>query len=127
MLASVKEFAIKHVINRLVQALPPNAKHYLVTHSLAPGLASALNRERLAYMYIRGEGLELGALNNPLPVSPQAKVRFVDFATAEDVAEQFPGHAVKTPDIVDDAVTLTSVQDNSQDFVIACHILEHLE
>jgi predicted SAM-dependent methyltransferase len=127
MLASVKEFAIKHVINRFVQALPRNAKDYLVTHSLAPVLASAVNRERLAYIYIRGEGLELGALNNPLPVSPQTKVRYVDFAPAEDVAEQFPGHAVKTPDIIDDAVTLSSVQDCSQDFVIACHILEHLE
>ena len=127
MLGSVKEFALKHVINRFVQALPSNAKYYLLTHSLAPELTSALNRERLAYIYIRGEGLELGALNNPLPVSPQTKVRYVDFAKAEDVAKQFPGHAVKSPDIVDDAVTLTSIKDCSQDFVIACHILEHLE
>ena len=130
MLSSVKKFAITHVLNRLAQALPHNAKHYLLTHSLAPernALTVALNREQLAYIYIRGEGLELGALNNPLPVSPLAQVRYVDFATAEAVAEQFPGHAVKTPDIVDDAVTLTSVEDCSQDFVIACHILEHLE
>ena len=130
MLSSVKKFAIAHVLNRLAQALPHNAKHYLLTHSLAPernAVTSALNREQLAYIYIRGEGLELGALNNPLPVSPLAQVRYVDFATAEAVAEQFPGHAVKTPDIVDDAVTLASVEDCSQDFVIACHILEHLE
>ena len=130
MLSSVKNFAITHVLGRLAQALPYNAKYYLLTHSLAPernALTSALNREQLAYIYIRGEGLELGALNNPLPVSPLAQVRYVDFATAEAVAEQFPGHAVKTPDIVDDAVTLTTVKDCSQDFVIACHILEHLE
>lgn len=130
MLASIKEFAIKHVLDRLARALPHNAKYYLLKHSLAPernALTSTLNREQLAHIYIRGEGLELGALNNPLPVSPHAHVRYVDFATAEAVAEQFPGHAVKTPDIIDDAVTLTSVEDSSQDFVIACHILEHLE
>jgi predicted SAM-dependent methyltransferase len=130
MLPSIKEFVIKHVLNRLAEALPHNAKHYLLTHSLTPevnGITSVLNRERLAYVYIQGEGLELGALNNPLPVSPRANVRYVDFATAEDVAEQFPGHTVKAPDIVDDAVTLTSIEGCSQDFVIACHILEHLE
>jgi predicted SAM-dependent methyltransferase len=129
MLTSVKEFAIK-VLDSLAQALPHNAKYYLITHSLAPerhGITSALNREQLAHIYVRGEGLELGALNNPLPVSTQARVRYVDFATAKAVAEQFPRHAVKTPDIVDDAVTLASIEDCSQDFVIACHILEHLE
>ena len=122
MLTTLKKFAITHLLNRLAGALPHNAKHYLLTHSLAPernGLSSALNRELLAQIYIRGDGLELGALNNPLAVSPHAHVKYVDFATAEAVAEQFPGHAVKTPDIVDDAVTLTSVEDNSQDFVIA--------
>jgi predicted SAM-dependent methyltransferase len=130
LLTSVKEFVITHLLNRLAHALPHSAKHYLLTHSLAPeanGITSALNRERLAQIYIRGEGLELGALNNPLPVSTQARVRYVDFAPAKAVAEQFPRHAVKTPDIVDDAVTLTSIEDCSQDFVIACHILEHLE
>lgn len=126
MLASVKEFAIAHILNRLADALPYNAKHYLLTHSLALE-ASTLNREQLAQIYVRGTGLELGALNNPLPVSSQAKVRYVDFATADDVAEQFPGVAVKTPDIVDDAVTLNTIEDCTQDFVIACHILEHLE
>ena len=130
MLRSVKEFAIRHVLDRLAQALPHNAKYYLLRNSLAPernGLATTLNRELLAHIYLRGDGLELGALNNPLLVSPQARVKYVDFAAAETVAEQFPGHAVKIPDIVDDAVTLTSVEDCSQDFVIACHILEHLE
>src|SRR5215211_7277268 len=130
MLALVKKFAITHVLDRLARALPHNAKYYLLTHSLAPernALTSTLNREQLAYIYVRGEGLELGALNNPLPVSSQAHVKYVDFATAEAIAEQFPGHAVKTPDIVDDAVTLNTIEDCSHDFVIACHILEHLE
>ena len=129
MLTTLKKFAITHLLNRLAGALPHNAKHYLLTHSLAPGRngLTSINREMLAHIYLRGDGLELGALNNPLAVSPDAHVKYVDFATAEAVAEQFPGHAVKTPDIVDDAVTLTSVDDNSQDFVIACHILEHLE
>lgn len=130
MLTSIKEFAIKHVLDPLARVLPKNAKYYLLTHSLAPernGLTPALTRELLAHIYLRGDGVELGALNNPLPVSPQARVKYVDFASAEAVAEQFPGHAVKVPDIVDDAVTLTSIEDSSQDFVIACHILEHLE
>ena len=128
MLRSVKEFAIAQVLDRLAEALPSNAKQYLLSHSLAvePN-GKGLNRERLAQIYIRGTGLELGALHNPLTVSPQAKVKYVDFALAEDVAEQFPGHAVTTPDIVDDAVTLNTIEDCSQDFVIACHILEHLE
>lgn len=130
MLRSVKEFTITQVINRLAKSLPYNAKHHLVTHALAPeanALASTLDRQRLAHIYLRGEGLELGALNNPLPVPPHAKVRYVDFASAENVGQQFPGHAVKAPDIIDDALTLSSIADCSQDFLIACHILEHLE
>src|ERR1044072_8850342 len=108
MLTAIKKFAIKHLLDRFAGALPRNAKHYLLTHSLAPGRngLTTVNREMLAHIYLRGDGLELGALNNPLAVSPDAHVKHVDFATAEAGAAPFRGHAVKTPDIVDDAVTL---------------------
>ncbi len=89
-----------------------------------------LDREALAAHYLRGAGLEIGALHNPLRVPRGVHVRYVDRMTREDLRTHYPelaNRALVHVDIVDDGERLTSVQDASQDFVIANHFFEHCE
>jgi len=87
-------------------------------------------RQQVAHRYLAGDGLEVGALHQPLEVPPGARVRYVDRMTVEQLREHYPelsGHALTRVDIVDDGETLSSVEDSSVDFVIANHMLEHCE
>jgi SAM-dependent methyltransferase len=85
-------------------------------------------REDLAARYLRGEGLELGALNLPLRLPAAAQVRYVDRkASPEADWPEMAGQGFARVEIVDDAQTLATVADGSQDFVVANHVLEHLE
>jgi SAM-dependent methyltransferase len=130
MLTRFKQFIITKIVDPTASSLPRNAKEYLVHHALraeAPGVLRTLGREELAHFFIRGEGIEIGALNSPLRVPPGAKVRYVDYATPEELQKDYPYLEYKAPDIVDDGAVLLKVADCSQDFVIACHVIEHIE
>jgi predicted SAM-dependent methyltransferase len=86
-------------------------------------------RAELAYRYLAGEGLEIGALHRPLEVPTHARVSHVDRMTVEDLiasyAEDVAGKDLVAVDVVDDGENLATVTDNSQDFIIANHFLEH--
>lgn len=87
-------------------------------------------REFLARHYLRGEGLEVGALDNPMPVSAGVKVRYVDRMIKEDLLRQYPelaGKKLVSIDIVADGEILEGIGNASQDFIIANHFLEHCE
>jgi predicted SAM-dependent methyltransferase len=94
-------------------------------------------REDLARRYLAGEGIEIGAGSLPLRVPPRARVRYVDNADREALIAKAGGDflgpdvdaaAELAPvDVVDDARTLATFPDESVDFVIANHVLEHLE
>ena len=79
---------------------------------------------------IAGEGIEVGALHSAFPVPKTAKVHYVDHLSTEQLRAEYPELAdqplVKV-DLVDDGETLATVPDQSQDFVIASHFLEHCE
>jgi len=87
-------------------------------------------RTELAFGYLCGEGLEIGALHSSLPVPACAKVRYVDRMSTENLRKQYPElaeqHLVE-PDIIDDGEILSSVADASLDFVIANHMIEHCQ
>lgn len=85
-------------------------------------------REQLAIQYLSGSGIEIGGLHNPLRVPEGCKVTYVDLAPTEEVAKANPDVVVTNPvNVVDNAETLATFADNSQDFVIANHVLEHCE
>ncbi|MCB2155668.1 class I SAM-dependent methyltransferase [bacterium] len=87
-------------------------------------------RESLAATFLRGEGIEIGALNQPTLLPPDLRVRYVDRFAVADLKNQYPELAnadLVDPDIVDDGETLGKIDDASQDFVLACHFLEHCE
>lgn len=84
-----------------------------------------LDREILARHFISGEGIEIGGLHHPTRV--KARVRYVDRLPDDGLSEHYPerGETTVHVDIVDDAQTLSTVADASQDFLIANHVLEH--
>lgn len=86
-------------------------------------------REPLANKYLRGSGIEVGALNAPLPLPRGASARYVDVAPADSLRKNgYPGVAgIKAPDLIADIERLDGVADSSLDFVVANHVLEHVE
>jgi SAM-dependent methyltransferase len=87
-------------------------------------------RAWMAALYLEGRGLEIGALHSPLPVPPTAQVTYVDRMTVADLRAQYPelkDHALTEPDIITDGEQLTDIANDSQDFVIASHFLEHCQ
>lgn len=81
-----------------------------------------------SYHYIQGEGIEIGGLHQPLKVYRNAKVRYVDRLSTEEVHKFYSDVSDKpkvTVDLVDDGERLGKVADESCDFVIANHVLEH--
>lgn len=87
-------------------------------------------RRRVAERFVAGAGLEIGALHRPWPVPATARVRYVDRHPAERLREEYPelaGVQLAEVELVDDAQTLATVPDASQDFVLAAHVLQHVE
>lgn len=83
-----------------------------------------------SYRYLRGNGIEIGALNRPLRVFHDAKVRYIDRLPSEKLREAYPelaGESFVEVDAVDQGETLATVGDASCDFVIANHIIEHTQ
>ena len=92
--------------------------------------SQALERQNLAAAYLSGSGLEIGALQFPLPVPRTARVTYVDRMGTEELRAQYPElreHPLVPVAVVDDGETLKTVADDSQDFVIACQFLEHCQ
>lgn len=90
----------------------------------------ARTRWRIARKYLRGTGIEIGALHNPLRLPASATARYVDRMPVDELRRQYPDLADKPlvpVDIVSDGETLSGVPDDSQAFVIANHFLEHCE
>jgi len=83
----------------------------------------------LAWHFICGNGLEIGAAYQPLDVPPGTNVTYVDRMTLEELRGHYPELAggIIPVDLVDDGERLTTVPDESQDFIIANHFLEHCE
>lgn len=89
-----------------------------------------LDRETVAEIFLSGEGIEIGALHQPLKVPKAARVKYVDRMSVDDLRKQYPELSeeefVKV-DVIADGEKLTTVDDATQDFVIANHFIEHCQ
>lgn len=89
-----------------------------------------LSRREIAYRYLKGQGIEIGALAKPLPVPRRVQVKYLDRFPVAYLRQQYPELAkqkIIAPDILDDGETFSSVKDQSQDFIIANHFIEHCQ
>lgn len=100
-------------------------------NSFSRSCFETVSRKNIANLYIKkGFGLEIGARQGALTFNNDVEIKYVDKFTNED-------HYLETPnikkenyvsiDIKDDAHTLSTIKNNSLDFIIACHVIEHLE
>lgn len=93
---------------------------------------AAAAREDLSRRYLRGSGLELGALNMPVALFNGVRVSYVDRLPKGELLRHYPelaanADAIVEPNILDDGEELLTIADGSQDFVVANHFLEHCE
>lgn len=87
-------------------------------------------RREFAARFLVGQGLEIGALHQPLATPPQTRVRYVDRMSVEKLREEYPELVdwnLTSVDVIDNGELLSTVSDSSQDFIIANHFLEHCE
>lgn len=90
-----------------------------------------INRQFISQYYIRGKGIEIGAFHNPFPVNSQMQVTYVDRYSYEHLAKwrdsdhTIQGKEITRVDVIDDGMWLKKFEDNSQDFVLSSHHLEH--
>jgi predicted SAM-dependent methyltransferase len=114
---------------RLEHAQLAEAEFSIVLRKVAPEPHG--RREELAVGYLRGEGIEIGALDRPLWLPRHAHARYVDFMSREELLKVVPlptdPRAVVATDVVDDASRLEKFAGESLDFVVANHVLEHIE
>ncbi len=87
-------------------------------------------RRRCLARHLYGDGIEIGALHNPLDISGLrvTRVRYVDRYDVAGLREQYPSLAdlpLVPVDIVDDGEVLSTIPDCSLDFIIANHMIEH--
>jgi len=111
---------------------PPRSAHVpiLQLESVTDDQTTAVPRELIAAAYLSGDGIEIGALHNPLKIPPHAKALYVDRLNKAGLYEHYPElkkFNLVEVDIIDNGEQLSTVQNDSQDFVIANHFLEHCQ
>ena len=98
-----------------------------ISQTIAP---PAFNRRSVADYYLKGSGIEIGALHNPLQVSDTVRVQYVDRMSVADLKTHYAELSdlkLVEVDLLDDGETLTRIASDSQDFVIANHFIEHCQ
>jgi hypothetical protein len=85
-------------------------------------------REPIARKWLAGEGIEIGALHQPVILPDRVRVHYVDYKTKAENQTRYPElgeYSLVDTNIVDDGFILNKIADSSLDFIIANHALEH--
>lgn len=89
-----------------------------------------MNRLILAEKYVKGEGIEIGALTSPWKNPNNASIKYLDRYPRSELVKQYPNDPTdKIPetDILEDGATCASIAAGSLDFAISSHVIEHVE
>ena len=84
-------------------------------------------RGQLAAEFLRGSGVEIGAMNWPLAVPADVHVTYVDHMSVEDQRAAHPELRSRAVDVIDDGERLETFAEESVDFIVANHFMEHTE
>ncbi|MFA6963002.1 MAG: methyltransferase domain-containing protein [Opitutaceae bacterium] len=90
-----------------------------------------LHLRRPGLALLKGEGVEIGAFEHPSLVPHACRVRYADVITPEQAVRQYPeidaSRLVAIDYLLDlDVDGLAQIATGSLDFVIACHVIEHV-
>ena len=110
--------------------LPISSEKKLEVFDFEIPASPMIDRKLLSGAFINGKGIEIGALHNPLSVDSGVEVKYLDHLGKTDLYDHYPElreHELVEVDIIDNGETLKNVADESQDFIIANHFIEHCE
>lgn len=90
------------------------------------------DRRRAFTRHLRGDGVEIGALHNPLDLSAANvdRVRYLDRYDVDGLRAHYPelrAFDLVPVHIVDDGQTLATLPDASLDFIVANNMIEHCD
>ena len=86
-------------------------------------------RKKISGKFMKGIGVEIGALHRPYPQSDSCKILRVDLYGKEKLVRIHPeisAETIMSPDIIADGENFSIFRDCSLDFVVASHVVEHL-
>lgn len=109
---------------------PPPSVGEQARQEPAPPPPSFIDARAVLATFLRGEGIEIGPLHQPLALPPGARAKYVDRMNVEELRREYPELAdwnLTRVDVIDDGEKLATVADESQDFIVANHFLEHCE
>lgn len=116
----------------LTQSVPELAARVAALHEQRRQLHEAVgytevmaHRRALAFVFLNGSGLEVGAGDRPWPVRPDVNVFYGDTRDAIGLRDYFNNDGVHFGGYID-AQSFVGFRDNSVDFVISGHVIEHL-
>ena len=93
-----------------------------------PKISTSVMRE-ICVSRLHGSGIEIGAGASPMPVPLSCDVRYVDKYDQDGLRKAvYEGQIVSdliAPDIVASFEDLSVIADDSIDFVVTCHVIEH--
>ena len=83
-------------------------------------------RQQIARRF-SGDGVEFGAGASPFPVRTNCRVRYADRNTPPELAERkyFDAGSPIRFDLQMDMADMSGLADDSLDFIVACHVIEH--
>jgi predicted SAM-dependent methyltransferase len=86
-------------------------------------------RYRLARKHLRGIGIEIGALDRPLTLPAGARAYYLDRMLPRHLRDHYPELNGRPffVSLVSDGERMDAIRDDSLDFVIANHVMEHCE
>lgn len=84
-------------------------------------------RAAVTSLFIKGEGIEVGAGSRPFPVPDHAIVRYGDIRDADELKEYFNSLPTVGGEQRFDAQTMVGFEHGSLDFVLSGHVIEHLK
>ncbi len=107
----------------------PASLRYDREQFLKPLASGTLHMREIAASQLSGTGLEIGAGANPFPIPLHCDVLYGDLYTyAELLAHPYPGqesYKFVEPTIRCELDDLSAIPDQSLDFIVACHVIEH--
>jgi predicted SAM-dependent methyltransferase len=119
---------LRTIAGGLVAPASPTVPHVDPSGSSLEAIRQA--RIGVAAMFLRGSGIEIGALHLPLQMPEGASVKYVDRMSAADLRHHYVELAelpIVDVDIIDNGETLATFSNAGQDFIVANHFLEHCQ
>ncbi|WP_414752658.1 glycosyltransferase [Anabaena sp. CCY 9910] len=94
-----------------------------------PPRKNSLQMREISASRLSGNGIEVGAAWSPFPIPLDCRVKYVDILPKDTLNTKLrPGEEIINsvqPDLIGDLETLEEIEDNSLDFIVACHVIEH--